>query len=237
MVKLRECLYCFDIGEGFIYIYGVQQGLVVIGLVFVGDDEKVVRVFFYFVGDLIIREVVEGGFCDFLFFVVIFFRKGDDCLVGVFLFLQVVFEGVEVLDSLFNIVGDDYCLSLFINFVVVDYLGVEVVYYDFGFFLDGMLVGFYIVVQFFLGFFSIEEGVIFYCFGQVVIVFYGGVIFQYIEDKVFLDSLFYGVVMEGVMFDSVIGLGGGLIEYFQGFIFRSGSEGEVVGVGNYFLFF
>ena len=211
----------------------MQQWFVVTGLKLVGDDQKAVRVLLHLVRYLAAGKPVQSRFGDLLAAVLMFAGKGHDGFVGALALLEIALEGVEILDGPLDTVSDDHGPGLTTDLAVADYLGVEVVHHDLGLFADGVLVGFHIAAQLFLGFLGVEERIILNSLGQAVIALHWGIVLQHIEDETLLDCLLHRVAVERVVLHRAVGLRVRLAENLQGLVLGGRGEGEVAGVGHH----
>ncbi len=130
-VQPRERLDGLDAGERLVHVHGVEQRLVVPGLEFVGTDQEAVGIFLDRVRDEVAREAVERRFGHLLPAELGLAGKGDDGLVGALPLLQVVAEGVEILDGTLDAAGHDHGPRLAADLLPGEHLLVEVIDHDF----------------------------------------------------------------------------------------------------------
>ena len=159
-IEPREGLHRLDAGQGLVDVHGVQQGLVVAGLVLVGDDQEAVRVLPHLVRDLAAGEAVQGGLGDLLAAVLVLAGKGDDGLIGALALFEIVLEGVEILDGPLDTVGDDHGPGLAADLAMADDLLMEMLDHDLGLLADGVLVGFHVAPQLLLGLLGVETRIV-----------------------------------------------------------------------------
>ena len=139
-VQPRERLHRLDAREHLVHVHRVQQRLVVAGLELVGADQEAVRVLLDLVGDLVAREAVQRCLGDLRAAVLVLAREGDDGPVGALALVEVVADGVVILDGALDAAGDHHRPRLAADLVLGQHLLVEVIDHDLGLEADRVVV-------------------------------------------------------------------------------------------------
>ena len=111
-VEAREGLHRLDARKGFVHVHRVQQGLVVAGLELVRTDEEAVRSLANPLGDFVGGKAVQGGLVQLGPAELVLTGEGHDGLEGALAFLEVVPDGMKILDRAVDAVRDDHCPRL-----------------------------------------------------------------------------------------------------------------------------
>ena len=231
-VEPRQGLDRPDSREGLVDVHGVEERFVVSGLLeLVRADEEAVRVFLKPLGDLGRGEAVQAGLAHLLPAEVGFAREGDDRLVGALALLQVVADGVEVLDRALDPVGDHHRPRLSVDLALGDHLVVEVVDHDLGLEADRVLVPLDVAPELLAGLPDIELRIALHRFGELVVALDRRVVLEHVQDEPLLDRLLHAVVVERKMPDRAVALRIRITENLQRLVLRRGREGVVAGVG------
>ena len=228
-VQAGERLHRLDAGQRLVHVHRVQQRLVVAGLELVGADQEAVGVVLDLVGDLAAREAVERGLGDLGAAVLVLAGEGDDRLVGALALLQVVAEGVEILDRALDAAGHDHRPGLAADLVQGEHLLVEVVDHDLGLQPDRVVVALDIAAQLLLRPLGVELRVVLDRLHQLVVAVDRRVVLEHVEDEAFLDGLLHRVAVERPVLD-LAAVGIRLAENLQRLVLRRGGEGEVARV-------
>ena len=107
-VEARQGLHGLDARQRLVDVHRVQQRLVVPGLELVGAHQETVGILPKLLGDSGGGEAVQGTLADLLPTELVLTGEGDDGSVPAFPLLQVVPDGVEVLDRALDSVGDHH---------------------------------------------------------------------------------------------------------------------------------
>ncbi len=158
--------------------------------------------------------------------------KGDDGLVGALALLQVVADGMVVLDGALDAAGDDHGPRLAADLAQGDHLLVEVIDHDLGLQADGVVVRLDVAAQLLLRPLGVELRIVLDRLDQLVVAVDRRVALQHVQDEALLDGLLHGVAVEGPVLD-LLALGVGLAEDLQRLVLGRGGEGEVAGVGQH----
>ena len=217
--------------EGLVDVHGVEEGFVVAGLELVRADEEAVRIFLEPLGDLGRGEAVQDGFAHRLPAVVLLTRERDDRLVGALALVQVVADGVEVLDRALDSVGDHHRPRLSVDLALEDHLVLEVVDHDLGLEPDRVLVPLDVAPELLAGLPDIELRVALHRLGELVVALDRRVVLEHVQDEPLLDRLLHAVVVERKMPDRAVALRLRVAEDLQRLVLRRGREGVVAGVG------
>ena len=209
----------------------MQQRFVVAGLELVGADEEAVRVFPDLLGDLAGREPVQRRLGHLPAAELGLAGEGHDGPVLALALLQVVAEGVEVLDRALDPVGDHHGARVAADLVLGEDLLVEVVDHDLGLQADGVVVALDEAPQLLLRLLDVELRVVLHGLGEPVVAGHRRVVREHVQDEALLDGLLHGVAVEGAVPDGAVGLGIGRAEDLQRLVLRRGGEREVAGVG------
>ena len=113
----------------------------------------------------------------------------------------------------------------------------EMIHHDFGFFTNGMRIGFHIFAQLFLSLLGVKKRISFYSLHQSVEAFDRRIVLQHIKNKAFLDGLLHGVTMERMMLDLPVRLRIRITENLQRLVFGSSRECKVTGIAQHFVAF
>ena len=176
-------------------------------------------------------EAVQGTLADLLPTELVLTGESDDGSVPAFPLLQVVPDGVEVLDRARDSVGDHHRPGFPADLALPQHLIVEVVDHDFRLQADRVITAFDEPPQLLLGLFDIELRVVLHRLGQLVVALHGGVMGEHVQDEPLLNRLLHGVTVEGEVLDRAVGLRSSVAEDLQGLVLGGGREGEVAGVG------
>ena len=175
-------------------------------------------------------KVVQGGLAHLLAAVVLLPRKRDDRLVGALSLLQVVADGVEVLDRAFDAVGDHHRPRPAVDLALSDDLLVKVVDHDLGLEPDRVLVPLHVEPELLTGLVDVELRVVLHGLGQLVVALDRRIVLEHVQDEPLLDRLLHAVVVERQMTDRAVALRIRFAEDLQRLVLRRGREGEVAGV-------
>ena len=156
--------------------------------------------------------------------------ESDDGLVRALPGLQVVADGVEVLDCTCDAVGDHHRPRFAADPPLSDDLVVEVVDHDLRLQPDRVVVPLDEASQLPLRLLDVELRVVLHPFRQLVVAHHRRVVLQHIEDEALLDRLLHRVGVEGAVLDGAVGLRVRSPEDLQRLVLRRGREGEVAGV-------
>ena len=208
----------------------MQQRLVVAGLELVGANQEAVRFRLELGRDMAGRKAVERGLADLRPTVLVLAREGDQRLDPALAFLQIVADGVEILDRPLDAVGDHHRPRLSADLALGEHLLVEVIHHDFGLEADRMVVPLHEPAQLLLRLLHVELGVVLHRLGQLVVTLHRRVACEHVQDEALLDRLLHGVSVKGVVLYGAVGLWVGRTEDLQRLVFGCRGEGEIAGV-------
>ena len=229
-VQPRERLHRLDAGERLVHVHRVEQRFVVAGLELVRADEEPVRVLLDLPGDLRGRKAVQRRLGHRPAAELGFTGEGDDGPMRALALVQIVADGVEVLDRALDAVRDHHRPRPAADLVPGGDLLVEVVHHDLGLEADRVVVAFDEAPQFLSRLLDVELRVVLHCLGEPVVAGHRRVVRQHVQDEALLDRLLHGVAVEGVMADGAVGLRVGRAEDLQRLVLRGGGEREIAGV-------
>ena len=158
-------------------------------------------------------------------------REGDQRLVAALALLQVVADGVVVLDRALDAVGHHHRPRRAADLVLRQHLVVEVVDHDLGLELDRVVAALHVAAQLLLRPAGVELRVVLHRLGEPVVAGHRRVVGQHVQDEPLLDRLLHGVAVEGVMPDRAVRLRVRGPEDLQRLVLGRGREREVAGVG------
>lgn len=140
-----------------------------------------VRVLLDLLGDLAGRRAVERDLADLGSAKLGLAGEGHNGPVAALAFLQIIADGVKVLDGALNAVGDKHGLYLAADLVLSQDLLVEVIDHDLGLEANGMVVALDKASQLLLGFLRIELRVVCHRLGQLVMAVHRRVVGQHVQ--------------------------------------------------------
>ncbi len=233
-VEARQRLHRLDAGERLVHVHRVQQRLVVAGLELVradqesGTDPPGILSAILFDG-----KPFSLGLADLRPAVLMLPGEGHDGLVGALSLLQVVADGMEVLDGPLDPVGDDHRPRSAADLAMGQDLVVEVVHHDLGLEADRVVVALDEAPQLLPGLLDVELRVVLHRLGELVVALDRRVVRQHVQDETLLDRLLHAVGVErrGAGPFAVGLCGVRLAEDLQRLVLGRRGEGEVAGVG------
>ena len=155
--------------------------------------------------------------------------KSNDGLVRAVPIGKAFVYGIIVLNAAGNAGRHHHCPCLAVNFLLGNYLLMEMLNHHGGFLFDGEGGTYDKTPKFLLRPFFVEHGVILDGLHQAIKAVDGCIVGEYIENESFLNGLLHGIDMEGTMLD-LAAFGVRDAEGFEGLVLRGGSKGKVTGV-------
>ena len=232
-VQSAKRLHGLDISQALIDIHGVQQRFVIPCLELVGDNENAIRVHLHVLFDIGRRELVEARLGFFLAVIHLFPAERDNSLIRATHILQLLRNGVIVINRSFDSGSHHHGTGLSTHLVLVDDVIDKVVYNDGGLFLDRFGAAFHIPADFLLRLVAVKFWIFLsladdFRFNDLVVTLVRRVIFQHIQDKAFLNGLAHGVIVVRFEFRFSIRLWNLFSEHFESLVLGSRGKGVVI---------
>ena len=196
--RLRRDRVCTALipDERLVHVHRVQQRLVIAGLELVRADEEAVRVLLNPLGDLAGRKAVQRRLAHLRPAELGLAGEGYDGLVAALALLQVVADGVEVLDRALDAVGDDHRPRRAADLVLASTCSWK---------WSTMISAFRRIAwswpstkrrSFFWALLTSNSRVVLHRLGQLVVAGHRRVVGQHVQDEALLDRLLHGVACE-----------------------------------------